>query len=394
MTEINKEKFQKILDNLNKMQEIFSVVNTNKTGLFSEVLSIKNAVNAVEDAGINIYLALLKKENPRNIELSIQKRSDVINILKENKLEDKIVYNNENGTISFNLNFEEATKVRSTILRRCNLEKGDLSVNYLIENNGLMNKLKINNVEGNASEFQKNIIEVEKSYLLDRNFIIKKVPENKPVSTLVCLDCAALFMETIEELKEILNKQNMSALVKLEQSKKALEQSLKGLFESLIVINNEKNISIEVENRIDIKREIEKFENVINLNSIDEIPKQKEKNDIYLVNQGESLQIISSKDQATRIRSHLQNNCHLSNGEINSSYLLENEDAIYKIKLKSDIKNGADFESNILNVQKIIVESYNKIVSGDLGNLDIKLTVLPKASESVGVERKKGIRMV
>lgn len=393
MTEINKEKFQKILDNLNKMQEIFSVVNTNKTGLFSEVLSIKNAVNAVEDAGINIYLALLKKENPRNIELSIQKRSDVINILKENKLEDKIVYNNENGTISFNLNMEEATKVRSTILRRCNLEKGDLIANYLIENNGKINKLKINNVEGSAAEFQKNIIEVEKSYLLDRNFI-KQIPEDKSISTLDCLDCAALFMETIEELKEILNKQNMSALVKLEQSKKALEQSLKGLFESLIVINNEKNISIEVENRIDIKREIEKFDHVLILNTAEEFPQQKERSHIYVINKGESLQIISSKEQATRIRSHLQNNCHLSNNEINSSYLFENEESVYKIKLKTDVKNGSDFESNILNVQKIIVESYNKIVSGDLGNLDIKLTVLPKASESVGVERKKGIRMV
>ncbi len=393
MNEKVKKDLQEVLNNLNKMQDIFSHINTNKIGLSADILSVKSAVSAIEDAGVNIYLSLLRKENPNNIELSIQKRSDVVSILKENKLSDRIIYDDKNGTMSFNLNYDEATKIRSTILRRCNLEKGDLKVNYLINNNEILNKIEIKKVNGTASEFQKYILEVEKSYLLDRGYK-KTNSENKDLTILDCLDTSALFIETIEELKKILNKQNMSVLVKLEQGKKSIENAMSGLHNSLIKLNNEKNISLEVENRIDISREIEKHSHVIYIDSINELPKNKDDKSIFVIKKDDSIEILMDREQAVRMRSHLQNNCSLSNNEIKSFYLFENEDSMYKIKLKTDIKSGAEFEKNILTVQKMVIESYGDIVSGKLDKLDINLTEIPKEIIQNKNERKKGIKMV
>lgn len=393
MNEKVKKDLQEVLNNLNKMQDIFSHINTNKISLSADILSVKGAVSAIEDAGVNIYLSLLRKENPNNIELSIQKRSDVVSILKENKLSDRIIYDDTNGTMSFNLNYDESTKIRSTILRRCNLEKGDLKVNYLINNNEILNKIEIKKVNGTASEFQKNILEVEKSYLLDRGYK-KTNSENKDLTVLDCLDTSALFIETIEELKKILNKQNMSVLVKLEQGKKSIENAMNGLHNSLIKLNNEKNISLEVENRIDISREIEKHSRVVYIDNINELPKNKDDKSIFVIKKNDSIEILMDREQAVKLRSHLQNNCSLSNNEIKSSYLFENEDSMYKIKLKTDIKSGAEFEKNILIVQKIVIESYGDIVSGSLDKLDINLTEMPKQIIQNKNERKKGIKMV
>lgn len=395
MNKQSKQVLQEVLDNLNTLQMIFQHINTNKLGYKNSIVGVKNAISGIEDAGINVYLSLLKKENPENIEFTIQKRSDVISILKENGLYEKIKFDDENEKISFNLNYEEATKIRSTILRRCNIDKGDLVVNYLIENNGVLNKLEINKVNGTAAEFQKNILEVEKQYLLDRGFK-KEEPSNKEITVLDCLDSAALLFDTLNRLKELLNKQNMSVLFKLEQASRTLESSLINLHEIVINLSNEKNISLNIENRIDVKRSLNKLEEAFEIQYVKELPKEKGKSTVFVIETAESLEIICDRKQAVRIRSHLQNSCNLSNVDIKSNYILENEDSNYKIKLKKDIKSGADFERNILDVQKIIMFSYGKIVSNNLDTLDIDVEVSNKIinqKESKQLNRS-GIKMV
>ncbi len=395
MSKESKQVLQEVLDNLNTLQIIFQHLNTNKFGYNNSIIGLKSSISGIEDAGINVYLSLLKKDNPENIEFTIQKRSDVIGILKENGLYEKIKFNDENEKISFNLNYEAATKIRSTIIRRCNIDKGDLVVNYLIENNGVLNKLGINSVNGTAAEFQKNILEVEKQYLLDRGFK-KEDSSNKEITVLDCLDSSALLFETLNKLKELLNKQNMSVLFKLEQASRTLESALINLHETVINLSNEKNISLKIENRIDVKRSLNKLDEAFEIQYVKELPKEKVKNTVFVIETPESLEIICDRKQAIRIRGHLQNSCRLSNEDIKSSYILENEDAKYKIKLKKDIKSGADFERNILDVQKIIMFSYGKIVSNNLDTLDIEVEVYNKLvnpQESKQLNRS-GIKMV
>lgn len=392
-----KENFQVILNNLNQLQEVFNHINTTKKSLAQEVLGIKTAVSTVEDAFVGVYLSLLKKENPNNIEFKIQKRSDIVNLLKESGLEDRIIYNNKDETITFNLNYEEATKIRSTIIRRFNIEKGDLQVNYLIENNGELNKLEIKKVNGSATEFQSNILEVERLYLLDRNFE-KKNPINKNIEGIDCLNVSVLFKEIIQSVKEILNKQNMTALIKLEQSSNKLESGLKSLYDAAIVDNKEANILISVENRIDIKRELEKLNGVFNIKFVNNIdnnemllitPREENNETIYVNIKGESLEILLTKEQAIRMRSQLQSACNLSNKDIQAFYIVENEDVVYKVKLKDSIKSGADFDKNILDIQRSLIETYGNILSGNLNKLDWNISVITKPIEIEQQQKSK-----